>query len=68
MPFMTVGDQVLKKALDIEDINRILKHCPKLNVAPNGCINYLKKACKGRNFTQEAMRIIIDGMIDTHSG
>lgn len=66
-PFMTVGDQLLKKPIEIEDLNKIVKYCPKPSLTPVGAINYLKKACKGRAYTQEDMRLIIDGVIDHHS-
>lgn len=67
MPFMTVGDQLLKKPIDLEDINRILKHCPKPATTPLGCITYLRKAYNGRSFTQEDMRLIVDGLIEQHT-
>lgn len=66
-PFLTVGEQLLKKPIEIEDLNRIVKHCPKPSVTPVGAISYLKKACQGRAYTQEDMRLIIDGVIDHHS-
>lgn len=66
-PFMTVGDMLLKKPIEIEDLNKIVKNCPKPTIAPLGTIAYLKKACKGRSYTQEDMKLIIDGVIDHHS-
>lgn len=62
-PFMTIGNELLKKVIDIEDIDRIVKHCPKPTASAGGTLTYLKKACKGRNYTQEDMRLIIDGII-----
>lgn len=64
---MTVGDLLLKRPIEVEDLNHIVKHCPKPSLTPLGAIVYLKKACKGRSFTQEDMRLIIDGVIDHHS-
>lgn len=66
-PFMTMGNYLVKKIIDIEDINKIVKHCPKPTIAPEGTIAYLKKACENRNFTQEDMRLIITQVIGTHN-
>lgn len=55
---MTIGEDMLKKP-----INKIIKYCPKPNVSLGGTLAYLKKACKGRNYAQEDMRLIIDGII-----
>lgn len=66
-PFMTVGDQLLKKPIEIEDLNKMIKYCPKPSLTPVGAISYLNKACQGRAYTQEDMRLIIDGIIDHHT-
>lgn len=66
-PFMTVGNYLIKRVIDIEDINKIVKHCPKPSVAPEGTIAYLKKACDNRNFTQEDLKLILDQVIGPHT-
>lgn len=66
-PFLIVGDVMVIKCIDIVDIDRIVKHCPKPSTSALGAIAYLKKACKGRNYTQEDIRIIIDSLVGTTS-
>lgn len=66
-PFMTVGNVLVRHPLGIDELNKIIKYCPKPHQAPAGTVAYLKRACNGRNFTQEDMRLIIDGIIDRNS-
>lgn len=39
-PFMTIGNELLKKVIDIEDIDRIVKHCPKPTASAGGTLTY----------------------------
>lgn len=67
-PFMTIGETVVKMPLELTELNQIIKHCPKPNVVPQGAVSYLKKATRGRNYTQEDIRLIIDAILPKYSG
>lgn len=63
-PYLIMGDQMILKPLDFGELTDIIAKAPKPQVNPTACINFLKRACKGRQYTQDDMKLLIEGLLN----